>query len=262
PPTQSLSFSSSGAPQVLATFAGLNLLDGRADPPDPDVAAGDGFVVEVVNGAIRVFGTDGSIRATYDPTSFFQSASGDLTDPSIVFDAASGRWFSSILDSGDGTVRLAVSQTADPTGQWTVYDHAPGACADQPTLGVTPTLVVIGYGGFTLPCRQQSATYEGGGRFVYNKADLLEGATAQFTAWDPHPPFAPVSAVPVGPDPAPALTLTTADFLEVLTSAGVPTDTTSVTETDTSVAIAALTPPPPATQKDGTVQIDTGDTRV
>jgi hypothetical protein len=262
PPTQALTFSTAGAPQVLASFAGLNLLDGRADPPDPDVAAGDGFVVEMVNGAIRVFGTDGTVRMTYQATVFFQSSSGDVTDPSIVFDPASGRWFASILDSGDGTIRLAVSQTGDPTGPWMVYDNSPGVCADQPTLGVSSTLVVIGYGGFSLPCRSSSATYQGGGQLVYNKADLLAGVTAHFTAFAPHGPFAPVSAVPSGPGPAIALTLTTPTFLEVLTYSGLPTDTSSVSETDTSLSIAVITPPPPATQKNGTAAIDTGDTRV
>lgn len=261
-PLQSLVFSTTGAPQVLASFPGLNLLDGHADPPDPDLAAGDGFVVEVVNDAIRVFGTDGSVRATYDSTAFFQASSSDLTDPSVVFDASSGRWFASILDAGEGSVRLAVSQSGDPTGPWMVYDHAPGACADQPTLGVSPTLVVIGYGGFTLPCRSKSATYLGGGQFVYNKADLLAGVTGRFTAWDPNPPLAPVSAVSAEPDPAVALTLTAPFYLELLTYSGVPTDTSSVTETDTTIVIPDITAPPPAAQKDGTAPIDTGDIRI
>ena len=261
-PLQSLVFSTAGAPEVLASFPGMNLEDGHADPPDPDLAAGDGFVVEVVNDAIRVFGTDGSVRATYGAASFFQSSSGDLTDPSVVFDASSGRWFASILDSGAGTVRLAVSQSGDPTGPWMVYDHAPGACADQPTLGVSPTLVVIGYGGFTLPCRSKSATYEGGGQFVYDKADLLAGVTAHFTAWDPNPPLAPISAVSSEPDPAVALTLATPLLLEMLTYSGVPTATTSVTETDTTIVIPGITAPPPAPQKDGTAPIDTGDVRI
>src|SRR5437588_565049 len=261
-PPQPIVFSTNGSPPLQASFAGLNLLDGRADPPDPDLAAGNGSVVEVVNDAIRVFGTDGSLRATYGAGTFFGSTSGDVTDPSIVFDTASGRWFASILDSGDGTVRLAVSQTGDPTGAWQIYDHAPGFCADQPTLGVSGTLVVIGYGGFTLPCRSASPSYRGGGHYVYNKAELLSGATAHFTAWDPNPPFAPVSAVTAGPDPATSLTLTTNFYLEVLTYSGVPTATTSVTYQDTTVVVRDLVQPPPATQKNGTKPIDTGDVRI
>lgn len=260
-PVQKLVFSTAGAPQVLTTFPGLTLADSHADPPDPDLSAGDGFVVEVVNGAIRVFGTDGSIKATYDPTTFFQSASGDLTDPSIVFDSSSGRWFASILDAGDGTIRVAVSQSGDPTGPWMVYDHAPGACADQPTLGVSQTLVVIGYGGFSLPCRSQTGTYQGGGQLVYSKADLLAGVTAHFTAWDPNPAFGPVSAVSSSPDPATSLAQTASFYLLVITYTGVPSDTTSATETVAQIVVPDFTAPPPAEQKDGAA-IDTGDAQI
>lgn len=261
-PVQPLTISSTGAPPLLGAFAGLSSADGDADPPDPDVAFGNGFLVEVVNSAIRVYRPDGSVLASYDPTTFFQSSSGDLTDPSVVFDASSGRWFASILDSGDGSVRLAVSQTGDPTGAWTVYDHAPGACADQPTLGVSATLVVIGYGGFTLPCRTRTVKYIGGGQYAYSKADLLAGVTAHFTAWDPNPPFGPISAVTSGPDPATSLTLTGPFYLDEITYTGVPSGTTSVTETDAQIVIPDLNRPPGAAQKDGAKDIDTGDIRV
>ena len=262
-PIEPLTISSTGAPPVLGAFGGLSSEDGHADPPDPDVAFGDGFLVEVVNSAIRVYrADDAGVLANYDPSTFFQSTSGDLTDPSIVFDASSGRWFASILDSGDGTVRLAVSQTGDPTGAWTVYDHGPGACADQPTLGVSASLVVIGYGGFSLPCRARTVKFLGGGQYAYSKADLLAGVTAHFTAWDPNPPFGPISAVTSSPDPATSFTLTGPFYLDEITYTGVPSATTSVTETDTQIVIPDLSSPPGAAQKDGTKDIDTGDIRV
>ena len=249
------------APAVLASFAGLTSADGLADPPDPEIGAGIRFVVEMVNNAIRVWGTDGSLKATYDSASFFDATSGDVSDPRIVWDTSSGRWFASLVDVGEGTVRIAVSDTADPTAGWSVYDHNAGACPDQPTIGVSSTLVVVGFGGFDLPCRQKSSTYLGGGYFVYNKAGLVSGSTAQYTDWSPDPTISPVDAVKVA-EPAAVVALTSASSLEVVTFTGLPAAGVSAVRSTTSATIRGLTTPPGATQQNDNTQIETGDVRI
>jgi hypothetical protein len=249
------------APAVLTSFSGLTSADGLADPPDPEIGVGNGFVVEMVNNAIRIWGTDGSLRATYASATFFDASSGDVSDPRIVWDPSSGRWFASLVDVGEGTVRIAVSDTADPTAGWSIYDHNAGACPDQPTIGVGSTLVVIGFGGFDLPCRQKSSTYLGGGYFVYAKADLVSGSTAHYTDWSPDPTISPVAAVKVA-EPAAVVALTTTSSLEVVTFSGLPGAGTSATRSTTSATIHDLATPPEATQQSDKTGINTGDIRI
>jgi hypothetical protein len=91
---------------------------------------------------MRVFGTDGS--AVTSPTAlnaFLGYAPAIIrkplafgpfvTDPSCLYDAATGRWFLDVLTldtfpaggsfTGTNHLDLAVSNTSDPTGTWTVY---------------------------------------------------------------------------------------------------------------------------------------------
>lgn len=260
---QFLSMRAGAAPTVLTSFPGLTSADGRADPPDPEIAAGNGSVVEMVNSAIRIWSSDGSLRSTVSATSFFNASSGDLSDPRIVYDASSGRWFASVVDVGESTVRLAVSETGDPAGAWTIYDHNAGVCADQPALGVSGSLVVIGYGGFTPPCRSTARpTYLGRGYYVYAKADLVAGRTAYFTYWNPNPAISPVAVVRSTPDPAVAVALTSGSSLETITFSGVPTESALASSAVLPVSIRPLVPPPPGAQPNATNPINTGDIRI
>jgi hypothetical protein len=147
---------SSGGLQV--SFAGLDHFDNRfgttsgpnqfsLEPPDQGLCAGsDGKgntrVVEVLNDVMRVFATDGS--AVTSPTAlnaFLGYAPAIIrspltfgpfvTDPSCLYDAATGRWFLDVLTldtfasggafTGTNHIDLAVSNTSDPAGAWTVY---------------------------------------------------------------------------------------------------------------------------------------------
>jgi hypothetical protein len=138
-------------PQLDLTFDGINHRDNRLafggnqfslEPPDQGLCVGNGFVVEPVNDAIRVFGTNGAaITDTVALNDFYgykpsiNRTTGQfgpfVTDPSCIYDPATQRWFVVILTldqdpvSGDflGTNHLdiAVSTTSSPTGAWAIY---------------------------------------------------------------------------------------------------------------------------------------------
>jgi len=91
---------------------------GGYEPPDVQVAAGPGFVVEMVNLAAQVWRTSAGSASqpvqTIGLESFFRSAGSDrLTDPRVLYDTLSGRWFASVSDIDGSSVLLAVSQGAD-----------------------------------------------------------------------------------------------------------------------------------------------------
>src|SRR5216683_6646209 len=126
------------------------------EPPDQGLCVGsDGAghtrVLEVVNDTLRVYTTDGAaltgpvalnafygyppaiIRATPTVPAKFGPF---VTDPSCIYDAPTGRWFIVVLTldtvshggndgqehfTGTNHLDLAVSDSSNPTGTWTVF---------------------------------------------------------------------------------------------------------------------------------------------
>lgn len=158
-------------------FDGLTHLEQRlasngnqfsTEPPDQALAVGNGFVVEAVNTAIRVRSSSGAILApAVSLNAFFGLAPaidrntgmyGAFTsDPRAYYDTDTQRWFVTMLEidqdpvSGNflpkSAVFIAVSQSADPTGLWSLYsldttnagdpvNHPGCPClGDQPLIG-------------------------------------------------------------------------------------------------------------------------------
>jgi hypothetical protein len=138
-------------PQLLVHFQGLDHRDQRLanggnqfslEPPDQGLCAGNGKVVEVVNDALRVYDTAGNdltgviaLNSFYGYAPAFNRPNGpfgpEVVDPSCLFDAATQRFFLIALTLevdppsgaflGPNHLDLAVSQTADPAGAWTIY---------------------------------------------------------------------------------------------------------------------------------------------
>jgi hypothetical protein len=128
------------------------------EPPDQGLCVGNGYVLEAVNDVLNVFNTSGqsvlpdntatnivggfprNVNHAVDLNSFFGYAPAInrstgvraqfVTDPSCLYDAATQRFFVVVLTletfpNGAFTqvnhLDLAVSQTPDPTGLWTIY---------------------------------------------------------------------------------------------------------------------------------------------
>jgi hypothetical protein len=138
-------------PQLLMDFEGLNHLEQRladngnqfsGEPPDQGLCAGNGYIMESVNSAVRVLNDAGapltpalSLNEFYGfPPAFVRPAGpfGPFTfDISCHYDPDSNRWFHLAVDldqdpaTGDFTgknyIDLAVSNSGDPTGSWSVY---------------------------------------------------------------------------------------------------------------------------------------------
>jgi hypothetical protein len=147
-------------PEVNVSFNGLNFRQQRlanngnqfsVEPPDQALCAGNGFVLESVNDVVNVFDTAGNqLLGVTDLNSFYgypaAIARGNpnrfgpsLTDPTCLFDQATQRWFHVVLTldrinvnpatglslsqslSGRNHLDIAVSNTANPLGAWTVY---------------------------------------------------------------------------------------------------------------------------------------------
>ena len=143
--------------------------DSGLEPPDQALCVGNGYVMEGVNTAWRVYSATGAPLIPAVPiTQFFQinpagavGPASFVSDPRCEYDPDSGRFFAEVLeaDEANGASQLpftrshtyfAVSQTGDPTGQWSIYKidvtddglmgtpaHTSCPCIDdQPLMGL------------------------------------------------------------------------------------------------------------------------------
>src|SRR5205807_3871187 len=141
-------------------------------PPDSQVGVGPTQVVLVVNSTMAVYDRSGTLLHSADLNFFYpmptspQGVRYSASDPRVFYDAASGRWFTSILGfdatnlTGSETF-LAVSDSSDAAAGWSVIDPLDatdprhpvpsnnGFLYDQPTMGVSDNLVVLTANAFS-----------------------------------------------------------------------------------------------------------------
>jgi hypothetical protein len=259
---------------VIQKTSGLNdVSSGGFDPPDVTLAAGPGVVVELVNLAARVWRTDGAATQqaqTLPLSTLFETGSDRLTDPRVIYDAPSGRFFASISDVDTNSVVLAVSRSADPSAGWNVYPFTAAGCADQPRLGVADGLVVLAADIFK-SCDEGFSPALGGELWIVNKQQLVAGAAApSSTTFGPdrqYESLAPVQSLSATPTEfVVAVDLPSSRIVHLLTVDGIPPAAVRVQEV-ASPPISPLSPPPAALQprsRSGGRQppIETNDDRV
>src|SRR6266853_1605377 len=115
--------------QIGQNFTASTLgVDSDSLPPDAGLAVGTNHVVQFINGRYSVFNkTNANKVQTMTDLTFWANAgitlspNLDVTDPRILFDQGSHRWFALMIDYDSVTqvsnrFLLAVSATADPTG--------------------------------------------------------------------------------------------------------------------------------------------------
>jgi hypothetical protein len=180
------------------------------EPPDQGFAVGNGFVVEAVNDAVRIFDTLGTpLSGTVALNPFFKLPSQIIrgnptafgpepTDPRVYFDSSTQRFFLTALvfsvNPNTGAlvtpvnIYIAVSQTADPTGNWVILtldvtnDGGPfGACpcfGDQPLIGADANGFYISTNAFRLSTR----TFSGANIYAMSKSTLENASSGSITA--------------------------------------------------------------------------------
>ena len=162
-------------------------------PPDPQMAVGPDHVFEMVNIVGRIYSRTGATLQSFSLVDFFVVPSGYRdTDPKIIYDALSGRWFASYVSfidrpgpNDEGRLHLAISQTSDPTGAWNVYFlpytqfNPPDGFPDYAGIGVTDDKFTISSNIFDI----DGPFYFGEHTVVIEKADVMAGGAAEFFAF-------------------------------------------------------------------------------
>ncbi len=168
--------------EVLANFLGTDLpgqvtrfgTDQAGEPPDTQIAVGPNSVVEATNASLYVWSKTGAFVAAADLNVMFGLPPGyAFSDPRILYDSPSGRWFLTGLAFGatSNVSLLAVSGTSDPTGSWVIYFLTTSPLLpDQPKVGVSADKLVISWNDFSDP-----TTFAGEETLVVQKSDLVSG---------------------------------------------------------------------------------------
>jgi autotransporter-associated beta strand protein len=168
-------------------------------PPDTMGAVGVNHWVTFSNGRFAVYTKDGTQVSAISDNQFWQNAglgSASLSDPRILYDARSQRWIAVELTTGQNVnnfIRVARSDTADPTGTWkaveikadtiTTSGNPGNRFADYPTLGMTADNVAVATVNFTSISGGPANTVS---LYSIPKADLFAAApvTTNMTSFD------------------------------------------------------------------------------
>lgn len=191
----------SGAPSsaaglaVLAQLSGLSEqgdiaqfgIDQLAEPPDDQVAVGPNHVMEMVNSEAAIWSKTGVLVVTLDLYQFYAVPNAYFfSDPRVLYDAISGRWFASGLAfnlQNDSEVFLAISATTDPSGIWMVYTVSANTSAtldDQPFIGTSDDKVVVSWNDFA-----SDSSFQGQQTLVVQKSDMLSGKAPRSLLFGP-----------------------------------------------------------------------------
>ena len=259
--------------ELLASFAGSDFAgqvarfgnDQAGEPPDTQIAAGPDSVVEATNAMLSVWSKTGAFISAADLNVMLGVPAGSgFSDPRVLFDAPSGRWFLTGLAFGTNSYLsiLAVSTTSDPSLSWLVYYTPITDLPDQPKLGISADKVVISWNDFSGP-----TTFAGQETQVIQKSDLLAGNASIKVSFGPDATrYALVPAVEQSP--------TNTEFIaynQHLLPGGGPNAVVgrimgtpaanNVTWDQVVIPIAATSMPPSALQAGSTTKIQTNDDR-
>jgi hypothetical protein len=168
------------SPPVAVEFSALGD-DGFVRPPDTNGAVGPAHVVTMLNSILQIQDREGTVIQTVALPDFWGTGFENLSDPNLLYDAPAARWIAAILAGPALPTRviLAVSQTDDPRGAWSLYPIVPTANGsgfpDFPRLGLSASRIVVEVNRFT------PFAFGGSEVAVFDKAALYRGEQALST---------------------------------------------------------------------------------
>ncbi|WP_196140851.1 Calx-beta domain-containing protein [Aliikangiella sp. G2MR2-5] len=171
----------SRAPTMGASFDGMTNPQGYV-PPDTNGSVGPNHYVQTVNVSIAIWDKTGNqLLAPVAINQLWADFGGicetnNNGDPIVIYDRRADRWMISqfALSSGDNHQCIAVSQTADPTGAYFLYDFPYGELMnDYPHFGIFGDAYYMGVNQFS------DSGWAGGGVAAYERDKMLIGAEAQ-----------------------------------------------------------------------------------
>lgn len=232
-------------------------------PPDVQVASGLNNIMEMNNLEGKTFSKSGGSVSIFSLYPFFGISSSDkVSDPRIMYDAGSERWFAAVSDLTQSTVKVAVSTSSTPSS-FRIFAFKFSNCPDYPTIGLNNDKFAVSANLFTSTC---SGSYAGVQYYVINKSYLV-GTTSTPIYSRSLPNTSIFSLQPVqGLSPSSTLFMVTvaADLSNHATvySFSNPPSSNNVPTSIVNYPIHTTHIPPDALQRGTSNKLDTGDARV
>jgi hypothetical protein len=277
----------------LVNFNGVSSRDSQFtnyeqtfEPPDQGLCEGNGFVLEAVNSAYRIYRKTGqSLRGPFNINDLFNVGGKEFTsDPRCWFDPTTKTWFATILFINDSSTAssllIAVRHNPDPRGLWNEYSidttglggNGCPCFGDQPRLGIDQTNLYVTADEFSILGPQ----FNGAEVWAIDKADLVAGvASPRFVRFahltiDGQFTLAPQPALSTG-KPGAEYFLSSLDFngtgdkrigVWAMTNRGQVAAGGMPVLSSVVISSEAYAIPPPAPQKGVTRTLDSGDDRM
>jgi hypothetical protein len=232
-------------------------------PPDVQVAVGPNYIMEMNNLEGKTFTKTGGSISTFSLHPFFViSSSDEITDPRIMYDTGSGRWFASISDLTLNTVKVAVSTSSIPNA-FKIFNFKFSNCPDYPTIGLNDDKFAVSVNLFASVC---NGGYAGVQYYIINKSYMI-GATSTPIYSRSSPNTSIFSLQPIqSSSSTPTLYMATVgDDLSThatVYSFSKPPSTSNVPTSIVNYPIQTTHIPPNAIQRGTSNQVDTGDARI
>jgi hypothetical protein len=160
-------------PSLLLNFDGTGnpVACDTCRPPNPNGDVGPNHYVQMVGQTkVSIYSKTGTLlKVPFDLGLLWTSGNctGNAGSPVVLYDPMADRWvLSQIGDPAD--VCFAVSKTADPTGEYYLYDFPVGAFPDSLKLGVWTD-------GYYMSTNEAKYSV-----YAFDRANMLNGASATF----------------------------------------------------------------------------------
>ena len=161
-------------PTPLISFEGMNGAEsGRFAPPDTVGDVGPDHYVQMVNVAMSIYAKDGtrltgptSLNDIWEPLGA-PCGTQNEGDPIVLYDSLDDRWLLSQFTSPNG-ICIAISQTADPTGDYWLYSFATPEFPDYFKFGVWPDAYFMS---------ANESTYTA---YAFDRLSMLDGEPAAY----------------------------------------------------------------------------------
>ena len=157
-------------PVASPSFEGV--FNGTFTPPDTTGAVGPKNYIEAINGTFGLYKRSGALVASAAWNTLFGGGFFSYSDPQVLWDPHTQRFYLLIWDTTNATMKWALSKTDSPTtltsASWCVYTstfgYNPNDAPDYPKLGQTKDFLLIGVNFFL-----NFQTFQGGDLLTIQK---------------------------------------------------------------------------------------------
>jgi hypothetical protein len=172
------------SPPLASSFLALDD-NNTAIPPDTYGAVSPNYLMVTLNSQVRIQTRNGSTLSTVSLTGFWSVfGHSNIFDPRVLFDPYNSRWiFVCLTDfrTATSSLQIGVSQSADPTGNWNLYDidfdSANVNFADYPNVGINRNWITVTANSY----RVSDKGFVASSIYVFNKASLYAGSGSPYS---------------------------------------------------------------------------------